>query len=107
MSSRVYGAPVPFPFSVGLVLPLALLKNMAVLSKTSAVSLLCVIFIICVVIANAATPSPDTVLPRPGVQSELLFIDVNFFPAIGIIAFAFVCHHNSFMIFNSLKVRRR
>lgn len=84
--------------AVCLVLPLASLKNMAVLSKTSALSLLCVIFIIFVVIANAAGPSADTKLPRTDAQKELLFIDSNFFPAIGIIAFAFVCHHACFIV---------
>ncbi len=39
--------------SIGLVLPLAMLKNMAALSKTSALSLLSVLFIVCVVVSNA------------------------------------------------------
>ena len=91
-------SPAVFP-----VLPLAALKNMAVLAKTSAISLLSVIFIICVVIANAPGPSKDTVLPRTAEEKELLFIDSNFFPAIGIIAFAFVCHHACFIVGATLR----
>ena len=90
--------------AIGAVLPLALLKDMAKLSKTSFVSLMSVVFIIGVVVANAAGAiAADTLLPTTPAQRELKFIDTKFFPAIGIISFAFVCHHACFIVYNTLR----
>ena len=89
--------------AIGAVLPLAMLKDMAKLSKTSFISLMSVVFILGVVVSNAiAGPASDTVLPT-GNDRTLLFIDNKFFPAIGIISFAFVCHHACFIVYNTLR----
>ena len=88
--------------ATGAVLPLALLKNMAALTKTSLLSICSVLFITFVVILRAFTAPPDMRLPV-GSQTELKFIDTNFFPAVGIISFAFVCHHACFLVYNSLR----
>jgi len=87
----------------GAVLPLALLRNMAALSKTSFISICAVIFIIGVVIKNAITGPGDAPVPITPEDRELKFIDSNFFPAIGVIAFAFVCHHACFIVYNTLR----
>ena len=89
--------------AVGAVLPLSLLKDMAALSKTSFISLVSVIFITGVVISRAIMGPGDAPIPVTPVDRELLFIDVNFFPAIGIISFAFVCHHACFIVYNTLR----
>jgi sodium-coupled neutral amino acid transporter 11 len=89
--------------AIGAVLPLAMLKNMAALSKTSALSICAVIFIIGVVIKNAITGPGDAPIPVTEEERALLFIDSNFFPAIGVIAFAFVCHHATFIVYNTLR----
>ena len=87
------------------VLPLSLLKDMAKLSKTSFVSLCSVFFIICVVAYNwLYEPGGGVALPVPGTPDhELLIIGPKIFPAIGIIAFAFVMHHACFIVYNSLE----
>lgn len=73
--------------STGAVLPLALLKNMAALSKTSFVSLLSVIFILGVVILNAAAgTAAGTIMPTKPEDTELRFIDVKFGPAVSLAA---------------------
>ena len=57
--------------AIGAVLPLALLKNMAALSKTSFISLLSVVFILGVVILNAvAGTAADTKLPKRPVRGS-------------------------------------
>ena len=89
--------------AIGAVLPLAMLKDMAKLSKTSFVSLMSVVFIIGVVLANAISPAAGTELPSTAAETQLDFIDANVFPAIGIISFAFVCHHACFIVYNTLR----
>lgn len=49
--------------SIGAVLPLAMLKNMSALSKTSFISICAVLFIIGVVIKNAITGPGDAPVP--------------------------------------------
>lgn len=85
------------------VLPLAMLKNMAKLSKTSFISLLSVIFILFVVVTRAITGPGDARQPVTPEERELRVFDSQFFPAIGVIAFAFVCHHACFIVFNTLR----
>jgi solute carrier family 38 (sodium-coupled neutral amino acid transporter), member 11 len=89
--------------AIGAVLPLAMLKNMSALSKTSAFSICSVIFIIGVVIKNAITGPGDAPVPVTDEDKELKVIDSNFFPAVGVIAFAFVCHHACFIVYNTLR----
>ncbi|ORZ14864.1 transmembrane amino acid transporter protein-domain-containing protein [Lobosporangium transversale] len=80
--------------------PLSLYRDISKLAKTSAVAMLAlVIIIIAVMIEGPRAPiemkgDPDAVwsFARPKV-----------FQSIGVISFAFVCHHNSFLIFSSLQ----
>lgn len=85
------------------ILPLALLKDMAKLSKTAMISFFSTIFVLLVVVIRAITGPGDAPVPTDPAERELKFIDKGFFPAIGVMAFAFVCHHACFMIFNSLR----
>jgi len=89
--------------AVGAVLPLALVKNMSKLSKTSFASICLVIFIICVVVSRWAGGAGDAHLPTTDAERALAFIAPDFFPAIGIISFAFVCHHACFIVYNTLR----
>jgi sodium-coupled neutral amino acid transporter 11 len=89
--------------AIGAVLPLATIKDMSKLSKSSFVSLMSVIFITFVVVSRAVGGAGDAKLPETDADKQLLFIDTNFFPAIGIISFAFVCHHACFIVYNTLE----
>jgi sodium-coupled neutral amino acid transporter 11 len=89
--------------ALGAVLPLALLRNMSALSKTSALSISAVLFIILVVLKNAMFGAGDAKVPVTEEDKALLLIDSNFFPAVGVIAFAFVCHHACFIVYNTLR----
>lgn len=89
--------------SVAAVLPLALIKDLSKLSKTSLLSLCSVIFITFVVFTRWITGPGDAPVPTTEAERALLFVDVKIFPAIGIISFAFVCHHATFLVFNTLK----
>ncbi len=89
--------------ATGAVLPLACLKDMAKLSKTSLLSLLSVIFITFVVCIRWLGGPGDAKQPTSEADRTLHLIDSNFFPAIGVIAFAFVCHHACFLVYNTLR----
>ena len=88
------------------VLPLGLVRSLHGLSKASVVSLVAVLWITLVVVGRSLGGHGGATLPQ-GDAAAVTVASPNLFSAIGIVAFAFVCHHNSFMIFNSLKVRRR
>ena len=89
--------------ATGAVLPLALLKNMAALSKTSFISLAAVVVILSVVVNKAVVGPGDAPVPVTEAERALRFVDVKFFSAIGVISFAFVCHHACFIVFNGLR----
>lgn len=89
--------------SVVLILPLCLARDMATLSKTSFLSVLAVAWIIVTVIVRAFVGLGDARLPVTEAERELSVVSANFFPAVGVLAFAFVCHHNCFIVYNSLQ----
>jgi len=102
--------------ALGAVLPLSLLRDMSKLSKTSFLSLFSVIVILIVVFTRFLTgPCPSLApgevcdVPVPGVApspaSDLILVVVGrkFLPAVGVIAFAFICHHACFIVYNTLR----
>ncbi|KAG0273193.1 hypothetical protein BGZ95_010990 [Linnemannia exigua] len=80
--------------------PLSLYRDISKLAKTSAVAMAAlIVIIIAVVIEGPRAPmeirgDPDAVWS---------FARPELFQSIGVISFAFVCHHNSFLIFGSLQ----
>jgi len=89
-----------------VILPLSLVKNMAMLSRSSAVSIGAVLWIVGFVVIKAIVGvGDDVVVPTTSEERQVHVVSTNFFPAVGVIAFAFVCHHSCFIVFNSLKVR--
>lgn len=89
--------------ATGAVLPLSCLKDMAKLSKTSLLSLCSVILITFIVVVRWLGGPGDAPVPVKDEDKMLHVIDTNFFPAIGVIAFAFVCHHACFLVYNTLR----
>ena len=90
-------------YSVIFMLPLSLLKNMASLDKTSALSFASVIVIVFTVTIEGAKVSPYDDLS--GLDAKHLVVNKQWFAGAGTMAFAFVCHHSSFVVFNSLRNR--
>eukprot|EP00485_Elphidium_margaritaceum_P006399 CAMPEP_0202707038 /NCGR_PEP_ID=MMETSP1385-20130828/19392_1 /ASSEMBLY_ACC=CAM_ASM_000861 /TAXON_ID=933848 /ORGANISM="Elphidium margaritaceum" /LENGTH=469 /DNA_ID=CAMNT_0049365653 /DNA_START=34 /DNA_END=1440 /DNA_ORIENTATION=- len=91
---------VVFLYSIIFMLPLSLLKNMASLEKTSALSFLCVIVIVVTVTIEGVRVSPYE--DMSGLQANHLLINEQWFAGAGTMAFAFVCHHSSFVVYESL-----
>ncbi|KAJ3181600.1 hypothetical protein HDU85_003542 [Gaertneriomyces sp. JEL0708] len=80
-------------------LPLSLYRDISKLAKTSAVSLLAIAFIVMTVVVAGPMESVD----RKGVEDPWTVIRPGVVNAVGVISFAFVCHHNTFLIYGSLK----
>lgn len=90
---------VVFVATLLVTLPLSLQRNMARLNKISLVSLLFVFFIMFFIVWRLIFPdvhierSPDAYSLVGGGVTE----------AIGIISFAYMCHHSSFLVYESME----
>ncbi|KAI1171651.1 transmembrane amino acid transporter family protein [Nemania sp. FL0916] len=87
-------------FILGISYPLTLYRDIAKLAKASTFALISMTIIVAtVVIQGALTPLAD----RGSFSTPLLTINDGIFQAVGVISFAFVCQHNSLLIYGSLK----
>ncbi|KAI1430677.1 transmembrane amino acid transporter family protein [Xylaria sp. CBS 124048] len=87
-------------FTLGISYPLSLYRDISKLAKASTLALVSMAIIVTtVVIQGTLTPSED----RGSFSAPLLTINDGIFQAIGVISFAFVCQHNSLLIYGSLK----
>ncbi|KAI2468248.1 transmembrane amino acid transporter protein-domain-containing protein [Annulohypoxylon bovei var. microspora] len=87
-------------FILGISYPLALYRDIAKLAKASTLALISMIIIlITVVVQSVLTPAEQ----RGSFSTPLLTINDGIFQAVGVISFAFVCQHNSLLIYGSLK----
>lgn len=84
---------------LGVSLPLSLYRDISKLAKASSLALLSMLVIVVTVI----TQGPRTPITSRGPIKGSLWINDGIFQAIGVISFAFVCHHNSLLIYGSLK----
>ncbi|CAN6643434.1 vacuolar amino acid transporter 2 [Trichomonascus vanleenenianus] len=86
--------------TLGISYPLALNRNIAKLAKASALALVSMVIIVLTVVIRG--PSVDT--DKGKFSASLLTVNFGgIFQGISVISFAFVCHHNSLLIFDSLK----
>ncbi|KAG0251400.1 hypothetical protein DFQ27_008776 [Actinomortierella ambigua] len=86
--------------TVFISFPLSLYRDISKLAKTSAVAMVALIVIIVAVVIEGPRADPEI---RGDPQAAFTFIRPQIFQAIGVISFAFVCHHNTFIIFGSLQ----
>ncbi|XP_040004939.1 putative sodium-coupled neutral amino acid transporter 11 [Xiphias gladius] len=85
--------------TLALTLPLSLYRNIEKLGKVSFVSMVLTLTILITVIIRAATFGPQ-ILPT---EDAWAFAKWNAVQAVGVMSFAFICHHNSFLIYGSLE----
>ncbi|CAE6517984.1 unnamed protein product [Rhizoctonia solani] len=82
--------------------PLSLYRSIASLAKASTFALIGMLTIVGTVLFEEGRVSPDL----KGSQAPSIkysFIQPQIFQAIGVISFAFVCHHNSLLIYGSMR----
>ncbi|CAK7209314.1 hypothetical protein SCUCBS95973_000397 [Sporothrix curviconia] len=87
-------------FILAVSYPLTLYRDIAKLAKASTFALVSmIVIIVTVVVQGAMVPAEE----RGSFSRPLLTVNSGIFQAIGVISFAFVCHHNSLLIYGSLK----
>ncbi|RYP50120.1 hypothetical protein DL768_004324 [Monosporascus sp. mg162] len=87
-------------FVVGVSYPLTLYRDIAKLAKASTLALISMVVILVTVIVQSILAPPEA---RGLFSTPLLTVNSGIFQAVGVISFAFVCHHNSLLIYGSLK----
>ncbi|KAF3085511.1 hypothetical protein TWF569_002204 [Orbilia oligospora] len=85
---------------VGISYPLSLYRDIAKLAKASALALVSMLVIVVTVITQGFFVANEL---RGTLSGPLLTLNSGVFQAIGVISFAFVCHHNSLLIYGSLR----
>ncbi|KAL5007098.1 hypothetical protein ScPMuIL_015904 [Solemya velum] len=88
-----------FLATVLVTLPLSMYRNIARLSKWAFVSLVLVVFIIISICIKLGVFTKN-IEPTPDAWN---FANYNITQAIGIMAFAYMCHHNTFLIHSSME----
>ncbi|XP_076461136.1 putative sodium-coupled neutral amino acid transporter 11 isoform X2 [Babylonia areolata] len=90
---------VIFMITLLVTLPLSLYRNIGKLGKWAFLSIVLIFFIIVAAIIRLSTFA-HTIAPT---EDAWQFANVNVTQAIGIMAFAYMCHHNTFLIHSSLE----
>ncbi|KAG1815946.1 amino acid transporter [Suillus subaureus] len=80
--------------------PLSLYRDIHKLSRASGLALLSMLVIVSAVLIEGSHVSPDL---KGDPSKRLTVVGPGVFQAIGVMSFAFVCHHNSLLIYGSLK----
>ncbi|XP_056283500.1 putative sodium-coupled neutral amino acid transporter 11 isoform X1 [Pseudoliparis swirei] len=85
--------------TLAFTMPLSLYRNIEKLGKVSLLSMVLTVAILITVIIRAATFGPQI----PPTENAWAFAKWNAIQAVGVMSFAFICHHNSFLIYGSLE----
>ncbi|KAF2840772.1 amino acid transporter [Patellaria atrata CBS 101060] len=86
-------------FILGISYPLSLYRDIAKLAKASTLAIISMSIIIFTVVTQGVRIPAELKGPIKG----SIIINSGVFQAIGVISFAFVCHHNSLLIYGSLQ----
>ncbi|KAL5386305.1 hypothetical protein PMIN06_001707 [Paraphaeosphaeria minitans] len=84
---------------LGISYPLSLYRDIAKLAKASGLAMISMAIIIVTVITQSFRVPPES---RGKIEGSVV-IRPGIFEAVGVISFAFVCHHNSLLIYGSLR----
>ncbi|XP_004703840.1 putative sodium-coupled neutral amino acid transporter 11 [Echinops telfairi] len=84
---------------VAFNLPLSLYRDIAKLGKISFISTILTTLILGIVMARAASLGPHI----PKTEDAWVFAKSNAIQAVGVMSFAFICHHNCFLVYGSLE----
>ncbi|XP_055456670.1 putative sodium-coupled neutral amino acid transporter 11 [Psammomys obesus] len=85
--------------TVTFTLPLSLYRDIARLGKISFISTILTTLILGIVMTRAVSLGP--IIPKT--DDAWIFAKPNAIQAIGVMSFAFICHHNCFLVYGSLE----
>ncbi|KAM9663821.1 putative sodium-coupled neutral amino acid transporter 11 [Trichechus inunguis] len=80
-------------------LPLSLYRDIAKLGKISLISTVLTTLILGIVMARVVSLGPHI----PKTEDAWVFAKSNAIQAVGVMSFAFICHHNCFLVYGSLE----
>ncbi|KAM3478837.1 hypothetical protein MY5147_001976 [Beauveria neobassiana] len=87
-------------FVMGISYPLTLYRDISKLAKASTFALVGMLVIVVTVLTQGLLVPSEA---KGEFSLPLLTLNTGIFQAIGVISFAFVCHHNSLLIYGSLR----
>ncbi|XP_006867058.1 PREDICTED: putative sodium-coupled neutral amino acid transporter 11 isoform X2 [Chrysochloris asiatica] len=85
--------------TIAFHLPLSLYRDIAKLGKISLISTVLTTLILGIVIARVVSLGPHI----PKTEDAWVFAKPNAIQAVGVMSFAFICHHNCFLVYGSLE----
>ncbi|XP_069890470.1 putative sodium-coupled neutral amino acid transporter 11 isoform X2 [Dipodomys merriami] len=85
--------------TVTFTLPLSLYRNIAKLGKISFISTVLTTLILGIVMTRVISLGPHI----PKTEDAWVFAKPNAIQAVGVMSFAFICHHNCFLVYGSLE----
>ncbi|XP_006160315.1 putative sodium-coupled neutral amino acid transporter 11 isoform X2 [Tupaia chinensis] len=85
--------------TVTFTLPLSLYRDIAKLGKISLISTILTTLILGIVMARVVSMGPQI----PKTEDAWVFAKSNAIQAVGVMSFAFICHHNCFLVYGSLE----
>ncbi|KAF0684618.1 Aste57867_23422 [Aphanomyces stellatus] len=88
-----------------ILLPICIHRNFASLEKFAGLSIMSVSFCACVILYKCVVDYGKYPATSHGPVFDYLDVHRNIFPAIGTIAFAYVCQHQTFLVFNTMTPR--
>lgn len=88
-------------FSTLIVLPLCLMRDLSSLSWTSFLSIFADAVLIVIILVSAASATKEQ--SEHFQPDDLGQMGITLFAGLGTMSFAFVCQHNSFLVFKSLR----
>lgn len=80
--------------------PLSLYRDISKLSRASGLALIGMVIIVTSVLVESSHVTPEL---KGDPSKRFTILGPGVFQAIGVISFAFVCHHNSLLIYGSMK----
>ncbi|KFX88492.1 hypothetical protein V490_07593 [Pseudogymnoascus sp. VKM F-3557] len=86
-------------FILGISWPLSLYRDISKLAKASTLALFSMLVIVATIVTQGFSIPAEL---RGTFDLPLWTVNVGIFQAIGVISFAFVCHHNTLLIYSSL-----
>uniref|UniRef100_A0A8C0WNS4 Putative sodium-coupled neutral amino acid transporter 11 n=2 Tax=Castor canadensis TaxID=51338 RepID=A0A8C0WNS4_CASCN len=85
--------------TVTFTLPLSMYRDIAKLGKISFISTVLTTLILGIVITRVVSLGPHI----PKTEDAWVFAKPNAIQAVGVMSFAFICHHNCFLVYGSLE----
>ncbi|XP_040827979.1 putative sodium-coupled neutral amino acid transporter 11 isoform X1 [Ochotona curzoniae] len=85
--------------TVTFILPLSLYRDIAKLGKISFISTVLTTMIVGIVMTRVVSLGPYI----PKTEDAWVFAKPNAIQAVGVMSFAFICHHNCFLVYGSLE----